>query len=189
MEHNRRRATATTIGKLKTLWVIAAGAHEKIKLALNAPQREEKRVRKCFASCELLTPLPPLPTLLGIADNSVCRFTWGATPQQLLCAPLCGMHVCLLDVISMRLWDLFFDSEGERGSSRESSWKWQTNNQTRRWKVCCVCCMSNQTPEHRTHANYSISRIRGVATRQLTFTSSTQTLLITDKLRYNGTSE
>lgn len=49
----------------------------------------------------------------------MCADLQGGHAPGTMRAPLCGMHVCLLDVISMRLWDLFFDSVMGGGGNKE----------------------------------------------------------------------
>lgn len=132
------------------------------------------------------------PPRFTVADNSVCRFTWGHAPET-MCAPLWNARVLTWCNKHETLGLVFRQRRGRSRKRRENSWKWQTNNHTRRRKVCYVCCMSNQTPEHKKQANYSILRIRSKCNEsadiRISHLGKHETLLKSDMLRYNATSE
>lgn len=166
----RSRATTTTSPEWNPLGYCGRRAW-KIKLALNAPQREGSTQMLCKLQTANLYPCVYFrlysllsANLIAVADNSVCRFTRGPRPRNYARPSLWNARVLTWCNKHETLGLVFRQRHGRGGgkSRREEEkriWKWQTNNHTRRWKVCYVCCMSNQTPEHKTQANYSILRI------------------------------
>lgn len=109
-----------------------------------------------------------------LLQTIVCADLHGATPQK-LCAPLCGMHVCLLDVISMRLWDLFFDSVvggAEKEEKIAESGKQTITRGDEKYAMYAVCQIRPLSIRSRQITPYCA--YEASVTSQLTFASPTQ---------------